>query len=353
MSIQTTQKQLGLNDRHRIDTFDICKGICIMMVILGHQLQKCGLVHPLQFIQTFHMPLFFMISGYFISDTASLPDFTKKRARRLLIPYAICCTIAIIISALRAVRNHSTLSNIGKEILRWLWISIYASGSDHGSKIGNFGYDSEIGIIWYLVALFWASIVVKYLINKPLPMVSVIFVASIGIGTSTLLGWLPFSIQNGLGTTFWVFIGYTVKHYNLLERINNYIYSKWILLIIPVWLISALFGCVHLYENYYALGLVDIVGCIAGSLLVYGLCISISKHTNYAKHALSWIGKNSLLIYCLHFVEDRLSPISSHLADSGIENKVVYALLCWVMVSILTIGAAAILSRFRIVRKVF
>lgn len=45
----------------RMASIDICKGICILMVILGHQFEKFGIHKELQYIQTFHMPLLVLL----------------------------------------------------------------------------------------------------------------------------------------------------------------------------------------------------------------------------------------------------------------------------------------------------
>ena len=48
-------------EKARIETFDILKGIGILFVIVGHTFMKE--IGP--FIQSFHMPLFFIVAGYF------------------------------------------------------------------------------------------------------------------------------------------------------------------------------------------------------------------------------------------------------------------------------------------------
>ena len=48
-------------DKKRMDYIDIAKGIGIILVILGHRNISTDIK---QFIYTFYMPLFFMLSGY-------------------------------------------------------------------------------------------------------------------------------------------------------------------------------------------------------------------------------------------------------------------------------------------------
>lgn len=47
--------------KKRIEWVDIAKGIAIMLMVIGHEVSN-GLVYALIF--SFHMPLFFILSGY-------------------------------------------------------------------------------------------------------------------------------------------------------------------------------------------------------------------------------------------------------------------------------------------------
>ena len=52
--------------RKRIDWLDICKGLAILLVIVGH---IYAIPFELrQFIFSFHMPLFMMINGFLIHN---------------------------------------------------------------------------------------------------------------------------------------------------------------------------------------------------------------------------------------------------------------------------------------------
>ena len=71
----------------RINYTDIAKGIGIILVIFGHTLR--GVPGLVNFIYSFHVPLFFVISGFFYSPSKN--DNTKlfilKKVKTLLIPF--------------------------------------------------------------------------------------------------------------------------------------------------------------------------------------------------------------------------------------------------------------------------
>ena len=79
--------------KNRIPYIDNIKCFAIICVMLGHALQylegdRLENVYSFNFIYTFHMPLFMMVSGYFFSSSLRLSfgDFIKKKFTQLLLP---------------------------------------------------------------------------------------------------------------------------------------------------------------------------------------------------------------------------------------------------------------------------
>ena len=71
----------------RLDYMDLAKGIGILAVILGH-VYKNTVFGTL--LYSFHLPLFFLISGYFFHYIPDFWVFLGKKLRNYLIPYAGC-----------------------------------------------------------------------------------------------------------------------------------------------------------------------------------------------------------------------------------------------------------------------
>ena len=86
--------------KQRIAWIDNIKAFLILLVVLGHCIQDNGLGGdslPYRFIYSFHMPLFFAVSGY-----VSQRDFTPwsavgRRVVQLLVPYAAWAVVKSII----------------------------------------------------------------------------------------------------------------------------------------------------------------------------------------------------------------------------------------------------------------
>ena len=111
--------------KQRIEYFDAAKGIAIIAVIVGHMgLIARGMTLTERFIFSFHMPIFFLISGYFLSSRMTLWEFAKKRFKQLIFPYiftwGIMCAwlpvIYIYASQHRILDNALNLMNCKKDI---------------------------------------------------------------------------------------------------------------------------------------------------------------------------------------------------------------------------------------------
>lgn len=78
-------------------TIDIMKGIGIFLVVLGHVLEQ-DLTN--KFIYSFHMPLFFFISGitlcFSYKENIKFKEFITKRGKSILNPYFIFSIISFV-----------------------------------------------------------------------------------------------------------------------------------------------------------------------------------------------------------------------------------------------------------------
>lgn len=95
-------KKICLNSK-KIQFINIARGIAILLVLIGHGLTDCFVQNGMwqssiaefsfQFIYSFHMPLFFLISGFCGYKAIQLEEgterriYAKKRFVRLMVPY--------------------------------------------------------------------------------------------------------------------------------------------------------------------------------------------------------------------------------------------------------------------------
>jgi len=188
----------------RIEYFDIAKGISMLCIIAGHL--SVDWIDSLVF--TFHVPLFFLISGYFYK-----PQFIKTRCMRLLIPYLFTSLVLILGFGLKDII--SGLSPVG-DVKYLCAITLFGSGAREALFMGQ--SISSIGATWFLLALAWATLFM-YILDKIIKEDSVYFkflvVASLFVISLVVSHyiWLPLSILSGVTALLFMFIGKQVKSF--------------------------------------------------------------------------------------------------------------------------------------------
>lgn len=81
----------------RYDWIDSLKGFAILLVVIGHLNFVSNELN--QYIYSFHMPLFFFISGYLLSIGKYLNNgkfFLRKKVHSLIMPYFLFSLISYI-----------------------------------------------------------------------------------------------------------------------------------------------------------------------------------------------------------------------------------------------------------------
>lgn len=77
--------------KQRIQYVDIARGLAMICIVLGH----LGEAQINRVVFTFHVPIFFLISGYFFREGADLKSLLKRQTQTLIAPYWLTC-LAII-----------------------------------------------------------------------------------------------------------------------------------------------------------------------------------------------------------------------------------------------------------------
>lgn len=121
--------------KKRIRTFDIAKGIAIILVVFGHALQGIrdsqgisptsaysSIFYICSIIYTFHMPLFFFVSGIFVTSWSRrrFSVALMQKVKTLVIPYFIW---TVITGSFMQLASRYTNNGLGfKNILMSWWV---------------------------------------------------------------------------------------------------------------------------------------------------------------------------------------------------------------------------------------
>lgn len=289
MNTQKTAKK-------REEYFDVAKGIAILTVIMGHVIHDCTLKN---WIFSFHMPIFFLISGYFFYKKES-KSFMKAKARQLLIPYIVTCVGIIILSIIvNLLLNNSDV--IWESVKEWGIASLYGSGGVHEVPF----HIPQIGATWFLWALFFSLIIMNSIVDCKYSYIIVACLFFVGQKSSELV-WLPMSIQPALVCLLFVYLGYLCKKENIL---NSDIPKGWILAITLIWAVSFIYGGhMYLVGCYFGNGILDIIGALCGSYIMILVSRFIVGKTKFISCILQFFGRSTLPILCFHLIEQNTFP---------------------------------------------
>ena len=283
----------------RIAYFDIAKGIAIITVIVGHLGGLPDLIHRIIF--SFHMPLFFLISGYFMKKMNE-DAFLQKKTRDILFPYIITSAAIIVLVIIKGICLGESFTEIITQCTKWIWAAFYGSGNNYTEPI----YIKQIGAIWFLLALFFATLIVNWVLKYKNSTLIIISIVLAGYYSSKIF-WLPFSIQAGMVASGFVYIGFIARQYNVLNRIQTT--PSITAMCLSIWLIGIACGCGKLYmvRNTYNLGIWEVVVSISAAVVILAIAHFLERIKTLSK-GFSWLGKNSLYILCLHLVELNIFP---------------------------------------------
>lgn len=128
----------------------IAKALGIILMVVGHSGCPTAIV---RFIYLFHMPLFFVCSGYFfkeISDYTSLLSFYKKRIKGLYLPYLKWSLLFLILhNTFRYLHITESAIYYKEDYIRRFIKMIFMTD-----------YELMIRPFWFIKELLFASIIV-------------------------------------------------------------------------------------------------------------------------------------------------------------------------------------------------
>ena len=274
----------------RLEYIDFIKGFGIFLVVLGH-----ATLPRSPYIYSFHVPLFFFISGYFFKDKPVLENL-KSKLKRIYFPFVISNVLTwlffVTIDLLKGVPA-------GKQSYIDLLRTIA-------------GIDSSVpqnGPLWFLLCLFSLSvmfILITLIKTEYLRLIIVLALSVSGYFLSRAVSDLPFKIETAMMMAPFFYAGNVFGRYGFSDRIDKF--SG-----IAVFNISVLLSYLNYVTNSYNLKLsgierISVLENSYGNVFLFyfsALCaiifITVISKKIIRISAVNYLGKNSLIILCLHY----------------------------------------------------
>ncbi len=315
----------------RDTTFDMMKGIGILLVMIGHAweipLEKRFIVY------SFHMPLFFIIAGYFSKSYADgQNDFiiVKHYFKRLVPPFVFTTMLTFMFFCFNGFAQNDFTPAIRKLMsLFWADVNVLQTG---------FG-PVNIGVVWFLLALFWAKTFLLFLSRWGKWVLPISFVLS--AGALLLHKVFPYSVwclSLGLVCLPFVAFGWWLRQNKL---------PLWIkVCLILAWLVAIKISHLDIYSYNWGRYPLDVIGACGGTCFLYLICKllnkdSLKRYIGWLQKSLVYLGFISLAIMCFHCFEMETDLGNYLRALVGI-NMPVWALYVWRYALTIALAVAAV-----------
>lgn len=230
------------------------------------------------------MPLFFILSGFFIRENVHLKENLCKSFRAYIRPYLYTCVVgAALIFSYCFMTGELRYDRV---LIEYLQKTLFVQTAR----------TTDIGPIWFLVALFWGQNILIYLKSKLTKFhlcCCVLMLALCSMMIADII-FVPFSLFQGLTALPYLYAGLLLK--TNMNTLYSIVKDKYCLAIIGImWMIYVLLGNVmrisfvvfpHGFTSY-------IISILSSFVILY-----------YSKYIDSFwlraIGRHTLLILCIH-----------------------------------------------------
>lgn len=281
------------------------KAVGIVLMVLAHTLTYGSVLWSV--IYTFHMPLFFIMSGYCFKERylTEAMQFVIRKIKGIYIPFV---TFSLVYLAMHNVfcswRFYEPDWIYGWKDFAWNAGRIVTRMSHNEGLLGTF---------WFLKELFWGNLIfyaaLRLLKGKVIPVVVGLLMLA------EVLCWTHFRIPyfNVIHTSvlaaFFIAVGFLWRSNN--ERISEIeLGRKWWMWLCGVTLIMGELIIFHTqdFRNLTATTMpVYVLPASAGTMMVFGVCrLALSYIKGVWLTLWEFIGNHTLSIMALHFTAFKL-----------------------------------------------
>lgn len=343
-----------MENTKRLNYIDAAKGVGIILVVLAHHLRGGGADEPYvysvtQWINSFHMPLFFIISGFLYEmkneEDISFKSFLKQKSKSVLYPYFTFSAVLILWYALFYI-----VLKFNSEV-SFAYVLI--------SSVTTYGYHA----LWFLPALFGASVLFIFY-KKSFKKLSPLAAYAFGIAglllcftarkyfydESNPLRYIFIYFGRMFIASAYVFTGSLIfKISEAISKNKKRVLIETLICVFSLILSLSLFRKNELSVNL-AVGktgnpFLYCLNSLSGSLFV----LYFSKLLLNKSRILSYFGRNSLIIMALHMdISIEISYMALGVLNVGdyVKSTVIISLLAILGEFVFLIIAIEIINRF-------
>jgi len=339
--------------KQRIGFLDIAKGIGILLVALAHNDLQSYAPFLHKIIYSFHMPLFFFLSGMFFRPQTTLGVLTRKRFDSLLRPYFF--TLVFIYFAALFFDGTMGFPVAASRLLK----ALYANG-----------FSLDWVAMWFLPALFvinltaWAFY--RLTDSAPRWLRLLALAAMLIVGLLTLDAFMPFSLPLGAKTYtlnglpwsldlalvggFFFLLGREVNA-NLSPQVYASPWALFLSVLVSAPLLWFSPATIDLNTRLWESPLINSLEALAGIVFILSISRLLESGPAWLGNALRYCGRISVIILIFH------NPVQSYLTpklDALLGSHPLNALLAYPFAILVPVILAEIFIRpNRLLAKIY
>lgn len=330
----------------RVEWIDALRGIGMFLVLLGHSSLTGSVIS--KYIYSFHMPLFFFISGIVFNEretSGGIRKFILKKIKTRMVPYVIFGLLTYCTWLLQIVLKGHGVYKSSRSIPDDIWTPLLGMAFGrgfHGWEITFFP------MLWFLTCLFVVEIIFFVMITKiktrkALLLVLLSFAVVSGVEASCLSIRFPWTIDIALSAVVFYGLGHMSKDYLTDPRFNI-----WLALLC----LAAGIGFGY-FNSRIAMG----INRYGNPILFYLAALSsIYAYVYIARHMpdiklVNYVGRNSIVFFLLEnqafYVVNGIIYVLARIAVNSLQPSFAYA--CgYVMLSVFLLIPASYIINSRI-----
>lgn len=324
----------------RIEWVDTAKGIGLLCVILGH----LKVPYLSTWIYTFHMPLFFFLSGTVFSGRKyGFKDFLIRKIKSLVLPYFILGGVIFLFSCM-------------------VYMIQGRPFADYLEMLKSFMIQEHYWTVWFLACLFLVEVLyygIHAVCGKRPVLATALSVLICAFGLLRYrLGWgsMPWNLDVALVAQLFFHGGYVVRNTGT-ANVAKQVKGLWRVMLIGCFLaLNA--GCGFLCIRLSGESLDMSIGMYGNELLTVasafaGIFAVILISQNISSKWITYLGQNTMVIFAWHsrimivlcgFIYEYLGVFQG----SGMVSQILYTSVTFVIILSVLIPVTESIKRSRI-----
>lgn len=286
MSIPSKEKQ-------RIEWIDIAKGIAILLVIIGHTVKFGSLSRNIIF--SFHMPLFFILSGYTFRPATDAKTFFKHLRKNFLHLILPCLGVSLFLVTYNTVKADCyDIYTIKTELFQMGRNLFYASGVNFNG--------TAAGAIWFIFSLFWSKTIIDCIYSfqkNNFQYVTIGCLTFFGVWLGTTHHWQIQNLDVTLVALIFLYAGiFWRTHEKQIEKYTGSLFF----ISLATWSFLIYHGIyIEMATRQYPMYSVSVIEAILASFVFSLFCKALLGYHLAPPHRyIALLGADSIIIFYLH-----------------------------------------------------